>query len=714
MSHLHRLALLVLTLAMLGLAPAGCGVLPSEPTPTPPPTPTPDLPPADEAAFAFLQAWQRGDYAAMYSLLSPASRQIHPEDRFAATYRQVVEEAGIQRVTPQIRAAYQPGDLAEVSFDVSFETALVGPFQVQNKMGLSYADGRWGVDWSPALILPQLSEDASVLLTVWAPSRGNIYDRNGRGLAVQGERVEVGVIPGKIEDTAAVLELLSAVLGQPTVAIQERYAAAPGDWYVPLGEISTESAQASFEALSAAAGVELRRSWTRSYNPDIIAPHIVGVVGPILEGEVEQWKARGYQGDEVVGRMGLERWGEPYLAGQRGGRLQIVTDKGETVAVLAERQARENSSLYTTFDRDFQKKVQDILGERQGAIAVLEAQTGRVLALATYPNFDPNLFPTGISAQAWQQLQADPSRPLVNRSAQGTYPAGSMFKPVTMTAGMEEGGLTGQSTFTCRGTWTGLGPRWPKTCWLRSGHGRIALGKALTVSCDITFYEVGMLLDGLDSNLLPEYARKCGLGAATGIEIEEEAGLVPDPAWKLQTKGEGWSPGDTVNLAIGQSELQVTPLQAAVLYAALGNGGTLYRPQTVEMIAADPNSPDSTFAPQAVGQLPISPENLKVIQESLHNVTANSAGTAYRAFLGLSMAVAGKTGTAESGQALPHAWFAGWAPAENPEIAIAVIVEHSGEGSVYSAPLFRKVVEAYFKIEPTPTPGPTPTATPKP
>jgi penicillin-binding protein 2 len=132
------------------------------------------------------------------------------------------------------------------------------------------------------------------------------------------------------------------------------------------------------------------------------------------------------------------------------------------------------------------------------------------------------------------------------------------------------------------------------------------------------------------------------------------------------------------------------------------------------MIAADPNSPDSTFAPQADGQLPISPENLRVIQESLHNVTASSSGTAYRPFQGLSLAVAGKTGTAESGQALPHAWFAGWAPAENPEIAIAVIVEHSGEGSVYAAPLFRKVVEAYFKIEPTPTPGPTPTATPKP
>jgi penicillin-binding protein 2 len=501
---------------------------------------------------------------------------------------------------------------------------------------------------------------------------------------------------------------LSTFLGESPADLQARYADAQPDWYVPLGQISAEIAQASYEVLSSTPGIELREAWTRSYRPEIIAPHVVGIVGPIPKEEVEQWRAQGYNGDERVGRMGLERWGETSLAGERGGRLEILTNKGQPVAVLADKPARESSSLYTTFDREFQKKVQDILGQRPGAIVVLEAKTGRVLALATYPRFDPDLFAAGISDWQWQNLQADPRRPLVDRATQGTYPPGSVFKVVTMAAGMEAGKLTANSSFICQGTWTGLGPEWPKVCWLRSGHGNIPLNKALTESCDITFYQVGLMLNGVDQGVLPDYARRFGLGAPTGIEIEENAGLVPDPAWKLQNKGEGWAPGDSVNLAIGQSELQVTPLQVAAMLAAVGNGGTLYRPQVVEMIASDPNSPAWKFAPVAVAQLPVSADNLAVIQDSLYEVTSASYGTAYQAFEGFSLAVAGKTGTAESGQRTPHAWFAGYAPADDAEIAIVVLVENAGEGATYAAPLFREVAKAYFGVESSPTPTPQP------
>ena len=467
-----------------------------------------------------------------------------------------------------------------------------------------------------------------------------------------------------------------------------------------------------YDMLSSTPGIEMREAWTRSYRHEIIAPHVVGIIGPIPEEEVDQWRTQGYSGDEMVGQMGLERWGEPYLAGERGGRLEILSTKGQFVAVLAEESSRESSSLYTTFDREFQKEVQDILGRQLGAIAVIEAQTGRVLALATYPSFDPNPFATGISEWQWQSLEADYRRPLVNRATQGTYPAGSVFKVVTMSAGMEEGGLTAASSFLCRGVWTGLGPEWPKTCWLRSGHGNISLDRALTVSCDITFYQVGLMLNGVDQEVLPAYARQFGFGTRSGVEVEEDAGLVPDPAWKIQAKGEGWAPGDTVNLAIGQGELLVTPLQVANMMAAVGNGGTLYQPQVVEMIAADPSRPDWSFKPTVVAQLPVGAENLDVIRDSLHKVTSVSYGTAYQAFEGLELPVAGKTGTAESGQQNPHAWFAGYAPAGDPEIAIAVIVEHTGEGSTYAAPLFREVVEAYFGIEPVPDSTPTPTPGP--
>jgi penicillin-binding protein 2 len=703
-----------LMLALLALATAGCVVSPLEPTSTPAPVPTLDLPPADEVAFAFLQAWERDDYLAMYSLLSPTAQEQVSEEDFIAIYDEVVQEATVLGVTTRILTAFQPDTYAEVAFAVAFHTALAGDFEVENLMPLAFEEGRWGVDWSPALILPQLSDETFLRLTTWAPSRGNIYDRNGLGLAVQGELVEVGVVPGEIVDEPALLAQLSAILAESPADLQARYASAQPDWYVPLGEISAETGQAYYKALSAIPGIQLREAWTRSYRPEGIAPHVVGLVGPIPREEVDLWREQGYSGDEMVGQIGLERWGEPYLAGERGARLEILTDKGQLVAVLSDKPSRESSSLYTTFDREFQKKVQDILGQRLGAIVVLEAQTGRVLALATYPTFDPNPFATGISAQRWQTLQADGRRPLVNRATQGTYPPGSVFKVVTMAAGMEAGGLNAGSTFICRGTWTGLGPQWPKTCWLRSGHGNIRLDRALTVSCDITFYQVGLMLNGVSQQALPDYARSFGFGAPTGIEVEEEPGLVPDPAWKIQTKGEGWAPGDSVNLAIGQSELQVTPLQVAMMMAAVGNGGTLYRPQVVEMIAADPDHPDWRFAPVAMAQLPITADHLSVIQDSLHKVTSAAYGTAYQPFEGFGVAVAGKTGTAESGQEKPHAWFAGYAPADEPEIAIAVVVEHTGEGSTYAAPLWRQVAEAYFGIEPAPEITPTLSLTPTP
>ncbi len=695
-------------LALLFLV-SGCGLPLLPATPTVAPTPTPSLPPADETAYRFLQAWEQADYLSMYDLLTRAAQDEYSETEFVAIYEEVVAEALILQTRSRILAAYQPGTEAEVTFATNVHTALVGDLEIQNQMTLSYEEDRWNVAWSPALIFPQLSDEAFVRLVTRAPSRGNIYDRNGLGLAVQGGLTEVGVIPGKIEDEASLLAQLSALLGQTAASLQARYAEAMPDWYVPLGEIDAGTAQAYYAMLSSTPGIEMREAWTRSYREEIIAPHVVGIVGPIASEEVDLWREQGYSGDEMVGWMGLERWGEPYLAGQRGARLEILTQDGQQVAVLADRPARESSSLYTTFDRTFQMKVQEILGERLGAIAVLEAKTGRVLALATYPLFDPNRFAGGISEGQWQALQADYRRPLVNRATQGTYPPGSVFKTVTMAAGMEDGGLNASSAFVCRGTWTGLGPNWPKTCWARNGHGSIPLEKALTVSCDITFYQVGLLLNGVGQDVLPGYARAFGFGAPTGIEVEEDPGLVPDPDWKIQAKGEGWAPGDSVNLAIGQSELLVSPLQVAVMMAAVGNGGTLYRPQVVEVVASDPNRPDWSLEPVVMAQLPVSTEALAVIQESLYRVTSAPEGTAYQPFRGLDLGVAGKTGTAESGQEKPHAWFAGYVPADDPEIAIAVIVEHTGEGASYAAPLFRAVVEAYFHIEPTPTPEPTST-----
>jgi penicillin-binding protein 2 len=277
---------------------------------------------------------------------------------------------------------------------------------------------------------------------------------------------------------------------------------------------------------------------------------------------------------------------------------------------------------------------------------------------------------------------------------------------------MERLGLTADSTFTCTGTWNRLGNAFVKTCWLKSGHGVINLQNGLTQSCDVVFYEVGLALQQSDPQILPDVARACGLGKLTGITgVQEAGGLVPDREWKLAERGESWFPGDTVNLAIGQSFLLTTPLQIANIMAAVANGGNIYRPQLILRIV-ERSGTERSMQPEVLGNLPISPENLAVIRTALEGVTQGPRGTASEAFAGAAFTSAGKTGTSETGQEKPHAWFAGYAPAETPQVAISVVLEHSGEGSKEAAPLFRQMVEAYF-ARLTPQAAPQPVVTPR-
>lgn len=678
-------------------------------TPLPSPTPTPVPGRAEEVAEAFLMAWERNDYGLMYGLLTPTSQATITQDGFAHTYQAVAAEATITSVQAQLRAALQEGEQAQVAYAVTMDTALLGPLDVENEMTLRYEGGRWGVVWSPQLIFRQLTAGNLVHLTPRAPPRASIYDRNGLGLAVGGKIVTVGVVPGQIEDEDALLAELSRVLSLAPQAIQAKYAGARPDWFVPIADISVEQSQAHYATLSAIPGVAFREKTVRAYNG--IAPHAVGYLGAIPAEELSDWQALGYSGDELVGRSGLERWGEPYLAGGRGGTLSVVTPQGSVVAVLKDRPAVASRSVYSTLDREFQQKVEELLGQRPGAVVVMDPHNGQVLAMASYPRFDPNVFVGGISNENWQALTNDPGRPLLNRAIQGTYPPGSVFKIVTLAAAIEGLGLTRQFTFNCTGLWSGLGPQWIKPCWLRTGHGVIDPVAALTASCDYSFYEMGLLLDGMDPLLMPDYARAFGLGELTGLKgFAESPGLVGDNDWKLRTLGEGWASGDSVNLSIGQGYLLVTPLQVARLMAAVANGGTLYRLQLALKVAAGPDAPELIVEPEVMGHLPISENTLAAIQEGLAGVTTSRRGTATHVFVGFPISVAGKTGTAQVAELEteeegtdPHSWFAAYAPVDDPQIVVVAVVEHAGEGSRTAAPLVRQVLAAYFGIEDTPS-----------
>ncbi len=711
---------------------AGCSgtltAVPANPVSTPKPTPTPTpLPPSPGATAAtFLDAWEVGDYATMYPRLSPASRAAIDAESFTQRYRGALDTATVLTVTTRLQSALQEDDRASVSFHLELDTALVGALITDTLMSLSLHDEQWLVDWDEGLIWPQLSGGQYFRMGYSIPVRANIYDRAGLGLATEGTIVTVGVIPGQIEDEDALLAALALVTGRSPDEIRGRYATAPADWKVPIADIPAEVSVDHNSLLASIPGIYRDEREGRMY-PHSAAPHVVGWVSPVPAEQLEAYRAQGYRGDEWVGVSGLEAWGEETLAGRHGGTLVVVTPAGEKIATVAERPAVPGRAIHITLDRDLQEQVQQILGGRRGAIVVLDAHSGAVLALASGPGFDSNVFIGPAGAVGRSQILADPDRPLFNRATQGTYPSASVFKIITMSAAVEEGGMDPEQTiFYCPGYWEGLGPSARKGCWKEDGHGDISLEDGLTASCDVVFYSVGLALDGVGQDVLPRFGRGFGFGEPTGLEgVLEEGGLMPDPEWKVNNIGEIWWVGDTVNLAIGQGYLLVTPLQVARMIAAVANGGTLYRTYVVERFGpAGDVEPELVAQPEVVGTLPVSPEHLAAIQEALLGVTTRSIGTAPHRFAGLSIPVAGKTGTAEVGgpDTDPHSWFAAYAPAHSPEIAIVVIVENVGEGSTFAAPMTRQVIEAYYGLPLSPLPPqaeegyvpPTPTPTPTP
>lgn len=690
------------------------------------PTATVALPGAEGTVDAFLRAWEAGDYGTMFAWTNPSTQAILEPEAFTQRYTYAMAAAGVISITAELHSVLQHETHAQATYGLTWHTALVGDLQAEVAMELAFEGGHWGVAWNEGLVWPELSGGHFMYMDYQTPARANIYDQDGLGLAIQSRLISIGVIPGQIADETALLTTLSAVTGLPPAEVQAKYAGQPLDWYIHIGDVSVEMAQSHREALETSAGIALKEKEARLYPQGGVAPHIVGFTGLIPVEQLGDYRAKGYQGDEWVGVAGLESWGESILAGRPGATLRTVTHDGKTHRTLAETEMIISRPIYTTLQRDFQLQAQGILSDRIGAIVVLDASSGAVLAMASSPHFDPNVFIVPSAREERGMLLSNPQRPLFSRATQGTYPLGSVFKIITMAAALEAGGFTPGSLYTCTGIWSELGPTATKKDWLAGGHGTLTLVQGLERSCDPYFYHLGLALANVDFEILPEHALGFGLGQPTGIEgVAEAGGLVPDPDWKLETYGESWTSGDTVNLAIGQGFLTVTPLQVARYVAAVANGGTLYRPWVVARIGAAPDGSarEETFGPVPTGKLPINEENLNAIRQGMEGATQRAGGTATHRFYGLNIPVAGKTGTAEApGEtSLPHSWFAGYAPANchtlpegcEEQIAVVVLVENAGEGSTVAAPLFRQVIEAYFGLPQTPLPPealpPTPT-----
>ncbi len=693
---MKRLWFLIVPLALIL---AGCGILPGDSsTPTPAFTPTP-VTFAEDTARAFLKAWSEGDYNAMYQMVAPSRQQTTPVNQFVSRYQGITTEATITSVKPSFTSAHEEGNEAEVKFSVTMETVAAGTLQQDNTMLLRRENGRWGVLWNPGLIFTQLANGVTVHLTPLASARADIFDRKGRPLTVPQELTIVEVVPAEMKNENAVLSALARIFGMQAGAVKALYSKFPGDWRTAIGTLTADQVKANLDALNQPGIHTDKTQDLRTYPNGTLAAHVIGYVGQISAEQLVKLQPQGYREGDLIGQAGLELWGEQYLAGTRGGRLDILTPSGAITATLANIPAKQSQSVHSTLDIDVQQIVEKALGDHIGAAIVMDISNGNILAMASHPTVDPNRLSQRMSVSDWTALLNDPGDPLINRAAQSAFPPGSVFKIVSYSAALEKGGMSANTLFSdATGYWDGLGVNNRKYNWTfpitGKGLGTMPLTSALTQSDDVVFYQVGQKLDQIDHNLLPNFARAFGLGANTGFELAESPGIIPDPNVGV------WRPGDPINLVIGQGALLASPLQIVDMLAAVANGGTLYEPHVVARVSSLADGTETVFPAKVRGKLPVSAATLASVRQALLRVTTDRDGTAYSAFRGDKIISAGKTGTAEvfkTGE--PHSWFAGYAPADNPKIAVVVIAEHGGEGSTTAAPIFREIVDKYFALK---------------
>lgn len=681
-------------------APATPSAIPPTATPVPPtPTPTPTNTPQG-AAKAFLAGWEAQDYPTMYTLLSQEAQATIAKDKFVTRYAEIWDVASIITLKAQVLPA-EDAQSPTQRFHVTMQTALVGTVDQDNTIALIQEGDRWLVQWLPSLIFKELAGPNLISMTPQSLPRGEIVDRTGAKVATQTTYTNLGLVPGKIQDVPATLAAVSKALSHPLPQLQALYdkAKTHPTWLQPVQIVLPAQLAAVQAALKDTPGIAFTDAPLRGYPQKELAAQSVGYLGEINADELKTKWQEGYLTGDWIGRSGLERWGEATLAGKRGGKLAVVTPDGTVFTVIAERAPVRGSNIVLTLDMALQKIAQDALGKYNGSVAVMRVSDGSLLALASNPSFDPNEFILGLSQQQAQALFQNAAQPLTNRPTLGAYPAGSTFKTVTMSSGLGSSMFGPASMFTCTGVWNGLGIA--LHCWKIGGHGNISLTEALAQSCDVVFYEVGHTLDGRGHNVFPDLAKGFGVGQTTGIVgLQEAAGILPSPTWKQQTQNEPWYPGDPVNLAIGQGALLVTPLQMVNWIAAIANGGTLWTPRVVDKVLA-PTGGEQTPAPvKKLSTLPVGANELATVRAAMRRVveeTTGWLGTGSWAFRDFPIPIAGKTGTAQSGQAQPHAWFASFAPADKPEIAVVAMAEHAGEGADVAAPICRAVYEAYFK-----------------
>lgn len=557
------------------------------------------------------------------------------------------------------------------------------------------------------------SENNRIHLQDIPPLRGMIFDRNGRLLVDNKAGYDLCVIPEDVQDSAGLLRRLNSLIGIDMAQARQKFRKGLGGLpFKPVrikGNISRDELATIETHRFNLPGITIQVRPQRHYLYDHLAVHVLGYLGEITERQLTSGKYIDNRGGDLIGKAGMERQWQRVLNGTPGGEQVEVDAAGRRLNIISRKKALPGANVYLTLDSTLQAVAEKALEGKTGAVVAMDPTNGEVLAMASSPWFDPNIFAKGMDQKTWEELVTGSKHPLQNRAISGQYPPGSVFKIVLALGALQEGLLDPDEKLFCGGSYR-LGKSVYR-CWKKWGHGWIDLHKGLAQSCDVYFYQVGKSL-GIDK--IAVYANKMGFGTRSGLDLpHEKPGLIPTRQWKLKRWHVPWQAGETISTSIGQSYVLVTPVQAACMISSVFNGGKLFRPRLTKRVHTPEGQDIQEFHPSERWDLGIDAEYLDLVKKALVGVVNEPHGTGGKARLE-QVIVAGKTGTAQvvsmpkgekSGDEkdIPeryrdHAWFVAVAPAWDPKIAVAVVVEHAGHGGSVAAPIAKEIISAYLGV----------------
>ncbi|GBE29694.1 stage V sporulation protein D [bacterium BMS3Bbin04] len=528
------------------------------------------------------------------------------------------------------------------------------------------------------------------------PLRGLMLDRHGNLLVDNYPSYTLMGVPRVIRQNPGTRDTLLAITGLDSVEFEKRLDKIKGNWYTPvrlLRDVSFEMMATIEERRARIPGVHFRVEVKRAY-PNPVTSHTLGHIGELKKERVSEYP--GFQEGDVVGLAGLEQRWNPLLTGQRGYEYLEVDAKGRIIGPVAGMESQPptpGSDLILSLDLELQQLAETLLDSASGSVVAIEPSTGEVLVLASVPDYPPETFANALSPQEWKALQDDPRKPLLHRAIQGMYPPGSTFKMAMLSSGLQSGTIDTDWTVVCNGGYQ-LGRRFFR-CWKHAGHGEVDQRLSIESSCDVFYYLLGRKM-GIDT--FHEYISRWPFGSVTGIDLpHEKAGLLPSRESLDRQYGGGWTDGHLFNIAIGQGDVLATPLQLATFAAALANGGWWIDPHLVKQVKTGDEyfPPDLPLERHETG---FSAEVMRIVRDDMLAVTEGSRGTAHWLH-DPRLQVAGKTGTSQNPHGEDHALFVAFAPFEDPQIAVAVVVEHGKHGSTAAAPIAYKLIRKYLGLD---------------